>query len=186
MVRDYKVERFSAEGKINKGQMHELYIRLQNEEDGVFFKISDNKTKYQLKLREINGYGHLSEYFPLGDVHNVFANNDVLIFPETLERVVNSYPFIKECVLLTFMEKTVLIVNPHSGVLDSNRLNYGMSHCIIRKMIAELNEELPDEYRIRGFVIDDTSLIEKDRNGEIVRYPYNRLKQMEWSDINVN
>lgn len=190
VVREYKTERFSAEGKTNKGQMHELYIRLQNEEDGVFFKVSDNKTKYQLKLKEIdningNVYGYLSEYFPLGNIKNVFANKEILIFPETLERVINSYPFIKECVLLTFMERTVLIVNPHSGVLDSNRLNYNMFHSIIEEMITTLNKELPDEYRIRGFVIDDTSLIEKDRNGEIVRYPYNRLKQTEWSGIDI-
>ena len=53
-------------------------------------------------------------------------------------------------------------------------------------MVNTLNKELPDEYKIRGSVIDDTNLIEKDRNGEIVRYPYNRLKQIEWSEIDVN
>jgi hypothetical protein len=50
-----------------------------------------------------------------------------------------------------------------------------MFKSIIQSQIDTLNKELPEEYRIRGFAKDFATLIDKDRNGEIVRFPYRHL-----------
>lgn len=118
------------------------------------------------------------ELFPLGNINNSFQKNGVHIFPETLEKVINSYPFLRNCVLLTFNKRMILVVHPNLNTLDSNRINYKMFSSILQKQIDALNKELPEEYQIQGFVIT-TSLIELDRDGEIVRYPFNHCNSMD-------
>jgi long-subunit acyl-CoA synthetase (AMP-forming) len=101
--------------------------------------------------------------------------NDQLVFPETLEKVINSYPFIRNCVLLTFDNKMVLVVHPYPNILEANRIPWGMFKSIMRKQITELNKELPELYKIYREPVITTSLIEQDRNGEVVRFPFNTV-----------
>jgi hypothetical protein len=174
--KSHKVERFVADGRNKHGSVYSLYTTLFEDFSSEKFKISDSKSKFQLKINnQFDDYGSISEYFYLGDINNAFNSNDICIFPETLEKVINSYPFIKECVLLTFNKKIILLINARQNILDSNRINSGMFKSIIQSQIDTLNKELPEEYRIRGFAKDFATLIDKDRNGEIVRFPYRHL-----------
>jgi hypothetical protein len=116
--------------------------------------------------------GDRRQFFHLGNVENSFVRKDGYIFPETLERVINSYPFIKSCVLLTFEHRMILVIHPHEDVLMSNRINRKMFCGVIQQQIDTLNKELPESYKIQGFVIT-TNLIEQDRDGEVVRFPFN-------------
>jgi hypothetical protein len=136
------------------------------------YSINDTVSRFKVgeSIRE-GGY-YLKQYFPLGSIENCFNKGDSLIFPETLEKVINSYPFVKDSVLLIFRSKVILVVNFNGSILDSNRINYGMIGDIMREQIRSLNKELPESYRIQGFA-ESASLLEQDRNGDVVRYPFN-------------
>jgi hypothetical protein len=158
-----------------KDQIYLCIHRIRNEENGTIINIPNTSARFIKKM--VEGTFHYEDRFCyIGDINNAFEYHDKYVFPETLEKVINSYPFIKESVLLTFKGKLILIINPNQGVLDANRINYGMFKRIIQRQIATLNKELPDAYRIRGFDIG-SSLIDKDRDGEIVRYIYTYLNK---------
>lgn len=164
---------------IANGPIVTLSFRFFHPENRSIYSLTDTRHRFVegdfVKEQGVS----VKQYFPLGDVDNAFNREEAYIFPETLEKVINSYPFIRNCVLLTFNKKMMLIVEPCSNVLDSNRINYKMFNSILHNQIVELNKELPEAYKIQGFVIT-TSLIEQDRIGEIVRYPFNHCNKMEW------
>jgi hypothetical protein len=159
--------------------------------NALSFKLSDPSdltTVYSLTDRDnrfiegepIKDKGEIREqYFHLGNVENAFYRKDSYIFPETLEKVINSYPFIKYCALLTFDNKLTLVLVPQSDILDSNRINYRMFNSIIQKQIDTLNKDLPESYKIQHFLITP-SLIEQDRNGNIARFALNACNK-KWS-----
>ena len=72
----------------------------------------------------------------------------------------------------------VLVINPGRDILTANRINWGMFKSIIWQQIETLNKELPESYKIQGFVIDTNLLIEYDRVGEIVRWPFNNCNKL--------
>jgi hypothetical protein len=170
---EWKLERF-IEGN---NKTHLLSSKLFDTENETVCCISDAGDRFSMKVIHNSSNINTNKYYLLGNIKNSFNNKNVYIFPETLEKVINSYPFIKDCALLTFNKKVTLVINPNQQILDSNRINNGMFNCIIQKQIDTLNKELPDEYQIRGFVVS-TSLIEKDRVGDIVRYPFNRINSL--------
>ena len=146
----------------------------------------DNDTQYTILNaydRFVNGRGTVVDgelrrhYYYLGSIENSIYRDKDLIFPETLERVINSYPFIRSSVLLAFEKRMVLVLHPNEGVLDANRINRGMFRSIIKQQIKSLNEELPESYKIQGFVVS-TSIIEHNRVGEIVRWPFNACNKL--------
>jgi hypothetical protein len=175
---NYKKEDFKRKESWEHNSLYGLNIHLTNQLSNKLFMFSDKTSRFQLRTKSIKEYGTLSEYFYLGNINNSFDNKGVIIFPETLEKIINSYSFIKECALLKFNKKIVLIVNSHREILDSNRINWGVFKSIISSLIDVLNKELPESYQIKGFTIDDTSLIERDRNGNIIRWLYNRLNEL--------
>jgi hypothetical protein len=155
-----------------------LNSRLYNPvREGVYALIDpSNRFIEGTPIKASNGDEDKKCLYYLGDIRNSFVRKDGYIFPETLEKVINSYPFIKSCALLTFRNKMILIVTPTQNVLDSNRINQGMFGEIIQNQIDSLNKELPESYKIQGFVVT-MKLIEHDRNGEIVRFPFNYCNQ---------
>jgi hypothetical protein len=174
---NYKKEDFKRKESWEHNSLYSLNTYLISEGGGDCM-FSDKNSRFQLRVKNIKEYGTLSEYFYLGNINNSFENNGVIVFPETLEKIINSYSFIKECALLKFNQKVVLIVNSHREILDSNKINWGTFKGIISSLVDVLNKELPETYKIKGFTIDDTTLIERDRNGDIVRWSYNRLNEL--------
>lgn len=146
---------------------------------------ADSKTVYNLVNKDLlfqrstihENSQNRYEYEVIGSIDNMFVNKGAYIFPEQLEKVINSNPLIKNCTLLTFNQKMTLVINPNMNILDSVRINQGMFHRVIQQQIDMLNEKLPDEYKIRGFVVG-TSLIEQDRLGDLCRSPFNTINKM--------
>lgn len=160
----------------SSGTLHLLNLTLSSD-DIIHYLIDVNSRFIKGKsLHDPHGY-NVEQYTYMGNVENSFRNQDAYIFPETLEKVINSYPFIRNSALLTFNKKMTLVVNPDPDILDANRINFKMFSEIIHKQINLLNKELPDDYKIINFVVS-TTLIEQDRQGEIVRYPFNYCNKM--------
>ena len=170
---EWKLERFT----LGNTKTYLLSSKLFDPDTKDVCNMSNTDDRFSVKVVHDSEGMNVSRYYLLGNIKNAFNNKNVCIFPETLEKVINSNSFIRDCALLTFNDKTILVINPNEQVLDSNRINRGMFRCIIQKQIDTLNKELPDEYRIRGFVVS-TSLIEKDRVGDIIRYPFNRINAL--------
>ena len=171
---EYRQESFM----LLKNSMYALTYKLFNVDNKDIFTLADSYLRFEKgKTIHVNGQNKY-QYDILGNIQNCFSSKNTYIFPETLEKVINSYPFIRNCALLTFNNKLTLVINPNMNILDSNRINYKMFYNVIQKQIDALNEGLlPDEYKIRGFVIS-TNLVETDRNGDIVRYAFNYCNKL--------
>jgi hypothetical protein len=153
-----------------------LSYKLLSNEFEKTYNVTDYRSRYVENTNVNDNLVHEKKFYRLGNIENSFDREKSFIFPETLERVINSYPFVRNCVLLTFKNKTVLVLHPNMDILDSIRVNYKMFSDIISKQIKMLNKELPESYKIQDFVIS-TELIELDRDGEIVRYPFQYCQQ---------
>ena len=155
-----------------------MVYRLYHKDNEVNYTLLDKNNRFVI-ARSSYENGELRRHlFYLGNVENAIDKRTDFIFPETLERVINSYPFIRSSVLLAFKKKMVLVINPGRDILTANRINWGMFKSIIWQQIETLNKELPESYKIQGFVIDTNLLIEYDRVGEIVRWPFNNCNKL--------
>ena len=138
------------------------------EDDLLIYRFVDPSSRFIEGSKIVKNGETKEQYFHLGNVENTFEHMGSLIFPETLEKVVNSYPFIRFCALLTFNNTLTLVIVPQLNILDANRINYKMFGEIIKKQISSFNKILPESHRIQHYLITP-SLIEEDRNGNVIR-----------------
>lgn len=135
----------------------------------TLYPVTDPQALY-LAVDTLNKDGtNIRNYQYVGNINNVLTPNGHVIFPERLEKVINSYPFVRYCALTSYQNKLILIVVPHSNITDSNRINYGMFKRILKRNLEELHKMLPEETNVGSIIISNT-VVEKDRNGNISRY----------------
>jgi hypothetical protein len=167
---DFRQDHFALLKEFTNCSVYNHNIRLQKR------LVSDTKSVF-IKGPDIKSDGEKREqYFLLGNKDNAFYNKNVLLFPETLERVINSYPFIRYSAFITFQNKQYLIVCPNDEILDANRINHGAFNTIIKNQIAVLNHDLPEEYKIQGFLVT-RNLLEINRFGEISKFALNQCNK---------
>lgn len=99
----------------------------------------------------------------------ISSDHNRKIFPETLERVINSYPFIRYSAIITFEGKNHLIVIPYENILDSVKINYGEFVTIIKNQIVKINELLPEDYKIENHLIS-LDILKRNRLDEIYKF----------------
>lgn len=80
---------------------------------------------------------------------HAFSNG---VCPAYVESIFNSFPFIKDCALVWWKEKYILLLDVDEAMLDANRINWNFFKKIMKGQVQKVNQELlPEEIQISTF-----------------------------------
>lgn len=94
---------------------------------------------------------------------HAFSNG---VCPMYIESIFNSFPFIKDSVLIWYKGKYILLLDVDEAILDANRINYLFFNKIMKGQIEKINKDLlPETIQIMSFAQIPSAILRYNRMG---------------------
>ena len=153
---EVKVVNPNTEEALPQGEVGELYISsnnlfvryLNNEEETNRIKVMDDQNKEWVKTGDLCYVDNDGYIIPKGRNRRLIKKEAFKISPDTIEEVINSLPYIQECVVVGVDDLKSLSVPMAFVVLKDNTMDFeGVKDEIITKCINDLPDyEVPSYF----------------------------------------